>query len=154
MLNALSVDVEDYFHVEAFSSRINREDWHSYECRVELNVDLTLEILSKRQTLATFFILGCVAEQYPRLVRKIADAGRFIVIGRQVFRLSSPRYGPWISWQRKESVSILPSFRSNMTCTAFPIPNVSHIGMELFSSSPLRQLESAILTLELAVEDT
>jgi len=78
MLNALSVDVEDYFHVEAFSSQISREDWHSYECRVEINVDLTLEILSKHQTLATFYILGCVAERYPRLVRKIADAGHEI----------------------------------------------------------------------------
>ncbi|MBN2320631.1 MAG: DUF3473 domain-containing protein [Acidobacteria bacterium] len=78
MLNALSVDVEDYFHVEAFAARIRCDDWHAHECRVERNVDLTLEIFAEHQTTATFYILGWIAERFPRLVRQIADAGHEI----------------------------------------------------------------------------
>jgi polysaccharide deacetylase family protein (PEP-CTERM system associated) len=78
MLNAFSIDVEDYFHVEAFASRIPPDSWQSFECRVERNVELILEILGKHQTKATFYILGWVAESYPLLARKIADAGHEI----------------------------------------------------------------------------
>jgi peptidoglycan/xylan/chitin deacetylase (PgdA/CDA1 family) len=72
LLNALSVDVEDYFHVEAFASRISPENWHSFELRVEKNVNLILEIFNKHQSKATFFILGWVAERSPGLIRTIA----------------------------------------------------------------------------------
>lgn len=78
ILNAFSVDVEDYFHVEAFAARVSPSDWDRYACRVERNVELILEILEKHRTPATFFILGWVAERYPALVRKIADAGHEI----------------------------------------------------------------------------
>jgi polysaccharide deacetylase family protein (PEP-CTERM system associated) len=75
MLNALSIDVEDYFHVEAFASRISPGDWPTFESRVEKNVDTILEVLSRHKTAATFFILGWVAELFPGMVRKIAEAG-------------------------------------------------------------------------------
>lgn len=78
MLNALSVDVEDYFHVEAFAARISPDDWRTFEPRVEMNVRLILDMLAKYGTQATFFILGWVAECCPRLVRQIADAGHEI----------------------------------------------------------------------------
>ncbi len=78
VLNALSIDVEDYFHVEAFANRVSPGDWHSFEPRVEKNVDSILEILSKHEIRATFFILGWVAELYPLLAGKIADAGHEI----------------------------------------------------------------------------
>ena len=93
MLNALSVDVEDYFHVEAFASRISPEDWHRHDLRVEKNVDLTLEILEKYRSKATFFILGWVAEAVPQLVRRIADAGHEIGChgyGHQHIRRQNP----------------------------------------------------------------
>jgi polysaccharide deacetylase family protein (PEP-CTERM system associated) len=78
MLNALSIDVEDYFHVEAFASQVSPDNWRTYELRVEKNVHLILELLAKHQSQATFFILGCVAELIPHLVRQIADAGHEI----------------------------------------------------------------------------
>jgi polysaccharide deacetylase family protein (PEP-CTERM system associated) len=78
MLNALSIDVEDYFHVEAFASRISRDDWRSFESRVEKNVNIILDLLEKYQSKATFYILGWVAELFPPLIRKIADAGHEI----------------------------------------------------------------------------
>jgi polysaccharide deacetylase family protein (PEP-CTERM system associated) len=78
MLNAFSIDVEDYFHVEAFAAQISPDDWHSFIPRVESNVFLILDILAKYQAQATFFILGWVAERFPQLVRQIANAGHEI----------------------------------------------------------------------------
>ena len=71
----ISVDVEDYFHVEAFSSVIDRTAWGSYECRVERNTERILDMLDDCHVTATFFILGWVAERYPSLVRKIVERG-------------------------------------------------------------------------------
>jgi polysaccharide deacetylase family protein (PEP-CTERM system associated) len=73
--NALTIDVEDYFQVSAFAPHIRREDWDARECRVEANVDRILALLAERDTRATFFTLGWVAERYPQLVRRIAGGG-------------------------------------------------------------------------------
>src|ERR1017187_2027393 len=71
----ISVDVEDYFHVEAFAGAIPRTTWGDYECRVERNTERILDLLDDSRVTATFFILGWVAERYPKLVRKITDRG-------------------------------------------------------------------------------
>lgn len=71
----ISVDVEDYFHVEAFAGAIPRATWGDYECRVERNTERILDLLDDCRVTATFFILGWVAERYPKLVRKISDRG-------------------------------------------------------------------------------
>ena len=73
-----TVDVEDYFHVSAFSSMIKPDDWDQYECRIENSTRLILEIAAKQSTLGTFFILGWVAERYPHLVTEIRVAGHEI----------------------------------------------------------------------------
>ncbi len=75
IVNALTVDVEDYFQVSAFASRICRKNWEQYECRVESNTNRILSIFDKAEVLGTFFILGWVADRYPALVRRIAAAG-------------------------------------------------------------------------------
>ena len=75
MLNALSVDVEDYFQVEAFSSRVDFEDWNGFPPRVEDNTYRLLEILGEFGVKATFFCLGWVAERYPKLISRIAREG-------------------------------------------------------------------------------
>jgi len=73
--NALTIDVEDYFQVSAFAPYIRRQDWDSRECRVERNVDRILALLAERDTKATFFTLGWIAERYPALVRSIVAQG-------------------------------------------------------------------------------
>jgi polysaccharide deacetylase family protein (PEP-CTERM system associated) len=73
--NALSVDVEDWFQVGAFETVISRDSWPALDCRVERNTDALLEMFDKAQIKATFFTLGWVAERYPALMRRIADAG-------------------------------------------------------------------------------
>ena len=74
-LNAMTVDVEDYFQVEAFAPHIAREDWNNRECRVERNMDRILQLFSDNNTKATFFTLGWVAERYPQIVRRIVGEG-------------------------------------------------------------------------------
>jgi polysaccharide deacetylase family protein (PEP-CTERM system associated) len=73
--NVFSVDVEDYFHVEAFSDVVDRSRWDGYACRVEANTQRVLDLLDECQVKGTFFILGWVAERYPQLVREIVARG-------------------------------------------------------------------------------
>ncbi|MGC4250374.1 MAG: DUF3473 domain-containing protein [Sphingobium sp.] len=75
MRNALSVDVEDWFQVGAFERTIRRDDWDSLTHRVERNTDAVLELFDAAGVTATFFTLGWVAERYPALMRRIAEAG-------------------------------------------------------------------------------
>ncbi|MEQ9406077.1 MAG: DUF3473 domain-containing protein [Fuerstiella sp.] len=73
-----TVDVEDYFQVSAFASRIRPEDWDHYECRVVANTRTVLELAAESGTCGTFFILGWVAERFPELVTEIRTAGHEI----------------------------------------------------------------------------
>ncbi len=75
IVNALTIDVEDYFQVSAFAPHIARADWNSCECRVERNVDTILALLDRHSTKATFFTLGWIAERYPDLIRRIVRGG-------------------------------------------------------------------------------
>jgi polysaccharide deacetylase family protein (PEP-CTERM system associated) len=75
VLNALTVDVEDYFQVSALAPHIARESWNSIPCRIERNVDVLLQLFADRRVNATFFTLGWIAERYPYLVRRIVNQG-------------------------------------------------------------------------------
>lgn len=77
-LNALTFDVEEYFHVENLRDMAPRELWDIFERRVERNVDRILALLADRGVRATFFVLGWVAEREPAVVRRIAAAGHEI----------------------------------------------------------------------------
>src|SRR4051794_27086252 len=76
--NALSIDVEDYFHVSGFERDVRREDWGTYPSRVVQNTRRILSLLNCRDIKATFFVLGWVANRYPELVREIDKAGHEI----------------------------------------------------------------------------
>jgi polysaccharide deacetylase family protein (PEP-CTERM system associated) len=92
----LSIDVEDYFHVEAFAERIPRSDWHRFTPRVRRNTERILELLAQYRQTATFFVLGWVAEREPAIVRAIADAGHEVAchshIHRRVFTLAPQEF--------------------------------------------------------------
>lgn len=75
VVNGLSVDIEDWFQVGAFEHTIRREDWDSLLPRVERNSDAVIELFGRAGARATFFTLGWVAERYPKLIRRIVDAG-------------------------------------------------------------------------------
>jgi polysaccharide deacetylase family protein (PEP-CTERM system associated) len=76
--NALTVDVEDYFHVSAFAQSIDRRDWDNQPQRVENNTHRLLDLFDEYQVKATFFVLGWVAERQPGLIKEIASRGHEI----------------------------------------------------------------------------
>ncbi len=75
IVNAMTIDIEDYFHAQALSSRISPEQWDSLPCRVEANTERALQMFSDAKVEATFFVLGWVAQRYPDLIRRIVDQG-------------------------------------------------------------------------------
>lgn len=75
IVNALTIDVEDYFQVSALAPHIPRTDWDTTPCRVERNVDRILGLLAESGAQGTFFTLGWVAERYPNVVRSIVAGG-------------------------------------------------------------------------------
>ena len=76
--NALTVDLEDYYHVSAFAGQVPVDAWDSRSSRVEDNTDHLLELFAAADSTATFFTLGWVAERHPHLIRRIAQAGHEI----------------------------------------------------------------------------
>ena len=66
----LTILVEDYFHVGAFENLIQQRNWANFEPRYEQNTSKTLDLLDEFETTGTFFILGWIAEQNPKLVRE------------------------------------------------------------------------------------
>lgn len=75
IVNAMTCDVEDYFHVGAFENDISRDDWDNLPCRVERNTLETLELFDRYNVKGTFFVLGWICQRYPGLVREIYKRG-------------------------------------------------------------------------------
>jgi polysaccharide deacetylase family protein (PEP-CTERM system associated) len=75
VVNALTIDVEDYFHVSVFDGVIPRSDWERLDSRVSANTSRLLDLFAERNVRATFFVLGWVAERFPDLVSRIAADG-------------------------------------------------------------------------------
>jgi polysaccharide deacetylase family protein (PEP-CTERM system associated) len=75
IVNAMSVDVEDYFQVSAFDRVVSRADWHGFESRVVRNTHRLLAFFHEHGVHSTFFVLGWVADRFPALVREIAGLG-------------------------------------------------------------------------------
>ena len=78
MQNYLTIDVEDYFQVAAFADIISPKDWDAMEQRVQINIAPLLRLLKKYEVLATFFVVGWIAEHNPDIVRAILDDGHDI----------------------------------------------------------------------------
>jgi polysaccharide deacetylase family protein (PEP-CTERM system associated) len=73
--NAMTIDVEDYFHANALNASAPVTRWESLDSRVEANNDRLLEMFARAGVTGTFFVLGWVAERHPGIVRKIRAAG-------------------------------------------------------------------------------
>lgn len=73
--NAMTVDVEDYFQVQALAGRVPRSTWEGIPARVEANVDTILAMFDDAGVKATFFTLGWIAQRHPAVVRRIVGGG-------------------------------------------------------------------------------
>lgn len=87
VINAMTIDVEDYFHVSVFDGLVPRERWNQMESRVSRNTDRLLQIFDDAGVKATFFVLGWVAERSGDLVRRISDSGHEIASHGYAHRL-------------------------------------------------------------------
>jgi len=76
--HAMTIDVEDYFHVSAFANTIKPADWDNWPSRVEKNTRKLLTLFAEADIKATFFVLGWVAERFPSIVKEIDEAGHEI----------------------------------------------------------------------------
>ena len=75
VVNAMTIDVEDYFQVSAFDDVVRREEWETQPSRVVSNTMRLLQLFDEYSVKSTFFVLGWVADRFPGLVRDIAAAG-------------------------------------------------------------------------------
>lgn len=75
VINGMSIDVEDYYQVQALSSVYGRNDWEGCESRVERNTDVILQVFDDAGIKGTFFTLGWIAERHPDLIRRIVAGG-------------------------------------------------------------------------------
>jgi polysaccharide deacetylase family protein (PEP-CTERM system associated) len=75
VVNALTIDVEDYFQVSALAPYVARSSWEQQPRRIEQNIDRILELLAEAGVHATFFTLGWIAERHPQMVRRIVSSG-------------------------------------------------------------------------------
>jgi polysaccharide deacetylase family protein (PEP-CTERM system associated) len=87
VVNAMSVDVEDYFQVNAFDGVVPRERWDSFESRVCRNTERLLALFESRGVTGTFFVLGWVAERFPALVASISKMGHEVASHGYAHRL-------------------------------------------------------------------
>jgi polysaccharide deacetylase family protein (PEP-CTERM system associated) len=87
VVNAMTIDVEDYFHVSVFDGILPRSAWDTMESRVCRNTERLLDIFSEHDVRATFFVLGWVAERFPDLVHSIAGRGHEIASHGYAHRL-------------------------------------------------------------------
>jgi len=96
VLNALTIDVEDYFHTEAMACAAPRTEWAGMELRVERSTWRLLELLDRHKVHSTMFFLGWVAERCPELVKAAADHGHEIACHsywhRPVYRLTQDEF--------------------------------------------------------------
>ena len=102
-INAMTIDVEDYYQVAAFEKIVAPSDWSHFESRVTANTRRFLELLASRNVKATFFVLGFEAERYPELVREIAAEGH---------EVGSHGYAHQLAYTQSEEV-----FRDDVTRT-------------------------------------
>lgn len=91
VLNAFSIDLEDYFHTEVAAQAVRFEHWDELPARIESTMPRLLDLLDETSTRATIFVLGWIAEKYPHLIREAATRGHEIACHsyrhRAVFRL-------------------------------------------------------------------
>lgn len=101
VIHAMSFDIEEWFHLVGVEAMADRSRWEALERTVEPLTDRILEMLAGHDVRATFFVLGWVAERYPAMVRRIAEAGHEI--------------GSHSYWHREVYTQSRADFREDLT---------------------------------------
>jgi len=96
MKNAITIDLEDYYQVTAFSDKLDIDQWDGFSSRIGHNTGRLLSIFDDLGAKATFFVLGWVAKKNAKLVREIANRGHEIAchsnVHRSVYAMSADEF--------------------------------------------------------------
>lgn len=139
MLNALSIDVEEHFHVHAFASVIQQADWEQHRSRVVANTERILDLLATHHVRATFFILGWVADRHPELVRAIADGGHEIGTHGYWHRLVYEQTPTEFAEDLARSLAAIKRAGSNIAILGYRAPAFSITKRSLWALDILRE---------------
>jgi polysaccharide deacetylase family protein (PEP-CTERM system associated) len=139
VLNALTVDVEDYYHVSAFEPYLDYKDWEYLPSRVENNVMRILEILEDRKVKATFFALGWVADRNPSLIRKIYSEGH---------EIASHGYSHKLAYEMTHD-----EFREDVRKSKNAIEDSIGAGINGFRATSFSLIESSLWALDVLIEE-
>lgn len=107
MKNVFTVDVEDYYQVQAFADVVDPARWDDYAARVVPNTEAVLALLAERGIVGTFFVLGWVAKRNPQLVRRIAAAGHEIASHGMSHRMVTTQSPAVFRQETRESKKLL-----------------------------------------------
>lgn len=138
-LHALTVDVEDYFHVTAFEDCVTRAQWPALASRVERNTLRMLELFARHDARATFFILGWVAVRMPQVVREIQSAGHEIA-----------SHGFW--HQRIYHQSPV-EFRSDLRRSKHLLENLTGVEVTMYRAPTFSITAESLWALDILVEE-
>ena len=139
IVNAMTVDVEDYFHVSAFDGIVSRARWDAFESRVSGNTDRLLELFDRTGVRSTFFVLGWVAERFPALVRRIADLGHEVAshgYNHQLAYMLTPR-----------------QFREDVRAARTAIEDAAGVSVVGYRAPSYSVIESSLWTIDLLIEE-
>ena len=139
MLNAFTIDVEDYFQVSAFEKNVARSQWNDFPHHVVDNTKRMLEMLAKSDVRATFYILGWVANEYPGLVREIADAGH---------EIASHSY-----WHRLVYELTPDEFRQDLRDSKRAIEDASGVVVDSYRAPSFSITQKSIWALDILAEE-
>jgi len=139
MLNVMTVDVEDYFHASAFADSVSPADWTTLQSRVVRNTDRLLEIFDHAGVRATFFVLGWVAEQFPDLISRIAQAGH---------ELASHSYDHGLVYHKTPEV-----FRADLRRAAAAIESAAGVKVEGFRAPTFSITERSLWALDTLISE-
>ena len=138
-LNAMTVDVEDYFHVSVFERTVPRANWATMESRVVANTERLLDLFDEHAVRGTFFVLGWVAEHYPSLVRSIAARGH---------ELASHGYAHRLVYDQTPDV-----FRDDVRRSKALIEDLSGRGVKGYRAPSFSVTERSLWALDVLLEE-
>lgn len=142
MKNYLTIDVEDYFQVSAFEDIVGKERWSDLESRVTANTFRLLDMLAEADILATFFIVGWVAEKFPEIVSRIQNQGHEVGCHsywhRKVYDLSPEEFRE----DTRRAKAILEDITSQPV-RGYRAPSYSITRKSLWALDILRELDFA-----------
>jgi polysaccharide deacetylase family protein (PEP-CTERM system associated) len=137
--NAISVDVEDYFHTEAITRFITRENWERMPPRVERNTERLFKLFAEYDIRGTFFFLGWVAERYPHLVEKAVQFGHEI--------------GCHSYWHRPVCSLTPPEFRADLRRSRAVIEDAAGIAVKSYRAPSFSMTAGTEWAVEILAEE-